>query len=46
MYLQVSIVSADALETAGPEHLSAKASLSIYIYQFVFFNSGTTGVKS
>ena len=31
MYLQVSIVSADALERAGPEHLSAIASLAKYI---------------
>ena len=31
MYLQASIVSADALETAGPEHLSANASLVKYI---------------
>ena len=31
MYLQVSIVSADALEPAGPEHLSANASLARYI---------------
>ena len=31
MYLQVSIVSADALEPAGPEHLSANASLVKYI---------------
>ena len=31
MYLLVSIVSADALETAGPEHLSANASLAKYI---------------
>ena len=31
MYLQVSTVSADALEPAGPEHLSANASLDKYI---------------
>ena len=31
MYLQVSIVSADALELASPWHLSANASLDKYI---------------
>ena len=44
MYLQVNIVSADALELAGPGHLSANTDLvNISIY---YFDCGIIRVKS